>query len=80
VFHNQILMSEIIRLKNKIYSGEHKETEIKKLSDEESAEIETEHSDLVTLFLNMGYPKENILYLIKTHGTDIQSILNDLNN
>lgn len=80
VFHNQILMSEIIRLKNRIYSDKQNAgTEIKKLSDEESEQIESEHGELVTLFVNMGYPKENVLFLIKTHGTNVQSILNDLN-
>lgn len=78
VFHNHELMTEIMRLKNKI-SLSSNDTKEETLTEEEIANIETEHCELVTLFINMGYPKQQIMLLIKKHKANVQDILTDLN-
>jgi Holliday junction resolvasome RuvABC DNA-binding subunit len=82
IFHNQPLMSEIVRLQNKLhthYSKDESAAKLVDLTEDDKKKLDSVHGEFIESLKNMGYREERIYPLVKKHGKNPEKILDELN-
>ena len=80
IFHNSTLMTDIVRLQNKINNCQENQNYEKNVPTEnEIKNIEENEKDFIEPFIKMGYEKMKIIALVHQYGKNIPLILNALN-
>lgn len=77
IFNNSSLMTEIIRIQQKLVSNEVVPPVV--ISLEQQQQIELKEHDLITMFVNMGYERSKIISNIAQYGNDLNKLLSVLN-